>query len=873
MKREEFFEALSDIDESLVAAAKDNEPAAVPVMVTPKRSFVKPVCAAAACAVLTAGLITVIAINANRRPSSVIPSDTQELGYKTSVSVVNTSRYPTVVYPYTGDFSNIDIKHGCYMCDSFPHYLNESHYKKYEELAEDSSLVVMGTFTDYTCQAMNMSNSDVPDFAKAAVSSQNNEFLSFNTLKVEKVLKSDGQVWAGDEIVISQSYVIVDGAMYSLSQLTPMIKGDKWVYFLNQYHFYSEDTHGKGVYYPVNDYEGRYPVPDDENPPFKYRENTNGVVAPAVFNEGIYSELKDKLEGGSEEKRRPYEIESQKVTDIAEEFSLTRFPTGVRIEFEMGEFEKTVFGIEDGCLYVRKSNADEDEQSVIVGGPGCYVNLEATYLCDLNGDGKREICTEISFGSGIVHNFIWVLDYANDKQYALSARGKYDYFLEKRNGELEYKYRDFDMYGGYGGTEAPDDFSGDILTLDVMIEVDPDSEAATETEPETESPPKNVFEVMNIEDGNSDYLTDMPITFDMEEFPGVMFVRDPSGLHGDTVYAEDNGETRTLLEGGGGLSRIISIYLCDLNGDGNREICINAAGLSGVKYISVYDYAYAQNFILSDQVKSSTEGGAELEYVLSVTDDTLYYHKNTLIYEGDILINGGCVLSEPLTLDVMFNCTGLPAIGREPDKVIGFKADEHVELCTLDIKSGDRIYGIKAYIYDRINENGNEVTGDVAFELYENGKKINTVAPIIGYTGQRGKTYVKNKPEDYFNVIWLDGGEVLAVTYPESGGLLTAVFLTVKKGELTLMERYYTEEEQKRLELDDPHEHPVTEKTCFNTTDKFTVDGNSIVYKLSAEASCNGDTFPEGEIPLVFDFENNTVRCGKDEYAGMVYYK
>lgn len=203
---------------------------------------------------------------------------------------------------------------------------------------------------------------------------------------------------------------------------------------------------------------------------------------------------------------------------------------------------------------------------------------------------------------------------------------------------------------------------------------------------------------------------------------------------------------------------------------------------------------------------------------------------------------------------------------------ISFNADEHIELCSLEIKSGEQIYEIKVFIYDRIGETDNEARGDAAFELYKNGERVNTIAPIIGYIGQRGKTYVKNKSEDYFNVIKLDGGEVFAVTYPEDNGLSTTVFCTVRDGELTLMERYYTEEERQRLELDDPHWHPITEKTCFNTTNKFSPDGNTLVFELSSEISDNDNTFPAGEIPLVFDFENNTVKCDKDEYAGMVYY-
>lgn len=649
MKREEFFEALSDIDEGMVEKAKPYEEPVAPITVTPKRSYLKPLCTAAACVALAAA-ITAAAVSVTRRPSSVLPpitQNTQEQAYKTSITVVNKSRYPDKLYTYTDDFSDIEIK---YIGDEYPNYPKESHYKLYEELAEDSELVVMGTFIDYTGQVTD--GFDVPDFAQEMYASSWSKYISFNTLKVEKVLKSNGMVWEGDEIAITQPYVTADGSMYSFSQLTPMIKGDKWVYFLNRNSSYPEEVFGVQSYSPVNDSEGRYPVPDNENAPFQYRENTKGVLAPAEFNEGIYSELKDKLDKAVTEKRPPYEVESQKVTSIADELGLgDSYNTDMRIEFEMGEFEGKVFGIDSGELYLRSSE-DPGEIINVIGGPGCYVNLRATYLYDLNGDGKREICTAISLGSGIVHDFVWVRDFFNDKEYVLSKRGETNYSLEKRDGELYLMSWKYPIY--YEDRDAKEE----PLTLDMLTEIDPNQEQPENTEQsqETEQPSENVFKIMDLTDGYSDYLTDMPLIFDMEEFPGVMFGRDPNGIYGDTLYAEKDGETRTLFKGDGGLSQIYSIYLCDLNGDGKREICVNAADYSGVKYIKVFDYADGQDFTLSDQAKET----AEIEYVLNVTDDTLYYSKYTLRYDGDVLVNGGCDLSEPLTLDLMVNTTSLP---------------------------------------------------------------------------------------------------------------------------------------------------------------------------------------------------------------------
>lgn len=52
-----------------------------------------------------------------------------------------------------------------------------------------------------------------------------------------------------------------------------------------------------------------------------------------------------------------------------------------------------------------------------------------TYFCDLTGDGRPDLCSTLSFGSGIIDSRIIVYDYANGASYTLEDRGKYDYSL------------------------------------------------------------------------------------------------------------------------------------------------------------------------------------------------------------------------------------------------------------------------------------------------------------------------------------------------------------------------------------------------------------------------------------------------------------
>lgn len=65
------------------------------------------------------------------------------------------------------------------------------------------------------------------------------------------------------------------------------------------------------------------------------------------------------------------------------------------------------------------------------------------YLADLTNDGKPEFCATVSLGSGIVDNRIVVVDYVADKQYQLSDRMYYDYYLSMQDGKLMVTQTDY----------------------------------------------------------------------------------------------------------------------------------------------------------------------------------------------------------------------------------------------------------------------------------------------------------------------------------------------------------------------------------------------------------------------------------------------
>ena len=63
----------------------------------------------------------------------------------------------------------------------------------------------------------------------------------------------------------------------------------------------------------------------------------------------------------------------------------------------------------------------------------------SVYFCDLTGDGIPELCSTLSFGSGMIDNRIIIYDYAGGASYELSDRGNFDYILNMREDSLVVK--------------------------------------------------------------------------------------------------------------------------------------------------------------------------------------------------------------------------------------------------------------------------------------------------------------------------------------------------------------------------------------------------------------------------------------------------
>ena len=65
--------------------------------------------------------------------------------------------------------------------------------------------------------------------------------------------------------------------------------------------------------------------------------------------------------------------------------------------------------------------------------PSLYTGMPIwnAYFCDLTGDGLPELCSSISWGSGMIDNRVIIYDYANGVSYELSDRGYFDFTLRQ----------------------------------------------------------------------------------------------------------------------------------------------------------------------------------------------------------------------------------------------------------------------------------------------------------------------------------------------------------------------------------------------------------------------------------------------------------
>ena len=107
------------------------------------------------------------------------------------------------------------------------------------------------------------------------------------------------------------------------------------------------------------------------------------------------------------------------------------------LEIGLTEFPDVTFRWTSGEMLAVK---DGESTSLYTGMP-----IWNTYFCDLTGDGLPDLCSTISWGSGMIDNRVIIYDYANGASYELSDRGYFDFALRFNEAD-GYLYVDKTKY-------------------------------------------------------------------------------------------------------------------------------------------------------------------------------------------------------------------------------------------------------------------------------------------------------------------------------------------------------------------------------------------------------------------------------------------
>ena len=157
---------------------------------------------------------------------------------------------------------------------------------------------------------------------------------------------------------------------------------------------------------------------------------------------------------GKEKTPYAYTSEAEKLFDFSD--------GGMRwddsIEFELEEFPDIQFTWDSANL----TAAEDGRERVLFSG----MPIWSVYFCDLNGDGKREIISGISVGSGIIDDRIIVYAPANGRLYTLADRFNCDFApLIDESGTMCYSMIKTRTY-----SEPPGETVIEPLTMSVLTE-------------------------------------------------------------------------------------------------------------------------------------------------------------------------------------------------------------------------------------------------------------------------------------------------------------------------------------------------------------------------------------------------------------------
>ncbi|MDE6726992.1 MAG: hypothetical protein K2J80_03510 [Oscillospiraceae bacterium] len=380
---------------------------------------------------------------------------------------------------------------------------------------------------------------------------------------------------------------------------------------------------------------------------------------------------------------------------------------------------------------------DEDEK----------IHILNLYLADLDGDGKREICATIydaEKGEGImVHDFDdglmndaensgVIVDLAKGSLYSLPSDGKeFEYSLEEEDGVLKAVKT---VWQPAEMSMIPNEISREPLTLDMMMRI----------------PKATDFKQIAIP------RTGVPNDFTMEEFPTYYFTATSNKiiLNGAAM----NNVDVPIISG----DSIENLYLCDLNGDGRRELCATVLN-DGIRSVDVVNFAKYKWYTL----QGSNGHDLRRSYSLEAENEKLKLVVNN--HAGSCLT----VTSEPLSLDMLtpiLSNTGVIKIDTEktfklvefPDKT--FEITKHSivmsDITTPDAMIRPVISGIEYYLADLNGDGNHEICcwGSIGSGI------VSSYITVYDIANDEFYYFKAERPSDKWFSLDVKDGELYAVT-------------------------------------------------------------------------------------------------------------
>ncbi|MGN0683630.1 MAG: hypothetical protein ACI4JY_08150, partial [Oscillospiraceae bacterium] len=286
-----------------------------------------------------------------------------------------------------------------------------------------------------------------------------------------------------------------------------------------------------GSLYELSDSRGSYYITiDNDKLYYQFCANDPPTGIPNICEELTLAAMeKASTSSNTEANLAPEKIYPRNANDIDNILEIND-----DFSFTMPEFPNEEFSLKKGILY-------RGDTILFSGQP-----VHDIYLADLNGDGCREICSNISIGlSGVVDMHIAAFDLVNNSLYRLSGDSGSEYHITLEDGKIGYERSVYSIYG------ATVDQKGalDLSVMSKMIWV------ATKYETQEKTVPFKLYER-----GSSEYDN---FSISLPEYPDCNFE-----LRDNAFYIN----SKNVFSG----APINTIYLADLNGDGRREICAEA---------------------------------------------------------------------------------------------------------------------------------------------------------------------------------------------------------------------------------------------------------------------------------------------------------